>query len=124
MRRAGSVGHAAAVQMDVDGAAAAAADAVSACASAEHGLPPNALVEEVRAEARWLADTAAVVRGLRCPHMRDRHWFRLQGLVPALPATGPLALPVDDICSCGLVDEKDRCVCLLHLAAVLVDNLQ
>lgn len=98
--------------MDVDAAAAAAADAVSACASAEHGLPPNALVEEVRAEARWLADTAAVVRALRCPHMRDRHWFRLQGLVAGLPPTGVLALPVADICGCGVVDEKDRCVIL------------
>lgn len=97
--------------MDVEGAAAIAADAVSACASAEHGLPPNALVEAVRAEAHRLAAAAAVVRALRSPHVCDRHWTRLLALASlTLPASGPAALAVADVCSSGLVEEKDRCV--------------
>lgn len=96
------------VQMEVELAAAASKEAIGVCTRAEHGLPPNALVSDVWHQATWLGDTAAVVQGLRCPQMHDRHWARLRASLPSIPAKAAASLTVADICSCGLVDAKDR----------------
>eukprot|EP00892_Ulva_mutabilis_P004502 jgi/Ulvmu1/2423/UM134_0004.1 len=95
-------------QMDVDEAAAAAQEAITICARAEVGLPPNALVPHVRAQAAALADTAALVQGLCSPQVHDRHWARLRATLPSLPSQAVPSLVVADIYSSGLLEAKDR----------------
>ena len=80
------------------------------CHSLERGLEPCSIVAKLREEVTLWKAAVAVVRAVASPHMKERHWVRVQECVHSQLSRDD-TFTVENLFQLNIVGQKDRCGC-------------